>query len=298
MHGWVNVFKPSGMSSMDVIRQLRRIANTKKIGHIGTLDPLASGVLPVAIGEATKTIAYCPKDKGKLYQFTLCLGEQRDTDDDEGRVIGRTDHLPNRNEIEAILPQFQGKISQKPPLYSAIKIKGERAYKLARKGEEVDIPLRDVLVHKIEIIDQMSACEYVLKVHCHSGTYMRSLARDIAIAVGSLGFARDIHRLVDGIFSIENSHRLEDIKANGIDEHILLPAQFVLDAYQEIELEGQSQMEDIRHGRAITLSQTSSKLYKNEDFTEEMIYVTYVKNLIAIGEKKDYLFKPKKVFHI
>lgn len=298
LNGWVNINKPQGMSSMTVIRALRRITGTKKMGHVGTLDPMASGVLPVAIGEATKTIPYYQNEKRKTYQFVLVLGEKRDTDDSEGRVLQETDVIPTQHDIETILPQFTGDIWQVPPAYSAVKINGKRAYKLARKGDEVKIDKRQAYIENISLVEALNEKEFLFEVKSAPGVYMRALARDIAECLGSYGHARDIKRLADGPFHIDHSVCLEKLNEQGWSDEYLLQPQYVLKGFDQIQLENEAEVEALKNGKELTLQKKSSKLYKNEDFTEEIIYATYVEDLIAICMMHEGVLKPKKVFHI
>ncbi|MGD0143583.1 MAG: tRNA pseudouridine(55) synthase TruB, partial [Rhizomicrobium sp.] len=153
VHGWVVVDKPRGVTSTDVVGLVRRVFDAQKAGHAGTLDPMATGVLAVALGEATKTVPYA-MDSEKTYRFTACWGEGRDSDDAEGNVTGTTDVRPSRAEIEAVLPRFMGEISQVPPIYSAIKVQGERAYDLARGGETVVLEARTIQIHEARLLDR------------------------------------------------------------------------------------------------------------------------------------------------
>ena len=192
VHGWVILDKPQGMGSTQAVAAVRRIFDAQKAGHAGTLDPMATGILAIALGEATKTVPYA-MDAEKIYRFTATWGESRDSDDAEGAVTGTSDKRPSREEIEAVLPRFTGLLSQTPPAYSAIKVAGERAYDLARDGEEVVLEPRPVAVHEARLLDvQADRCEF--EIRCGKGTYVRSWVRDIALALGTLGHVSALRR--------------------------------------------------------------------------------------------------------
>jgi len=192
VHGWVILDKPQGMTSTQAVAAVRRIFDAKKAGHAGTLDPMATGILAIALGEATKTVPYA-MDADKTYRFTASWGESRDSDDAEGAVTGSSDKRPSRAEIEAVLPRFTGLLSQVPPAYSAIKVSGVRAYDLARDGEEVVLESRHVEVFEARLLDaQINRCEF--EIRCGKGTYVRSWVRDIALALGTLGHVSALRR--------------------------------------------------------------------------------------------------------
>ena len=212
VHGWVIVDKPLGMTSTQVVSVVRRIFEAQKAGHAGTLDPMATGVLAVALGEATKTVPYA-MDAAKTYQFTARWGESRDSDDAEGAVTGTSDKRPTRAEIEAIIPKFQGLISQVPPAYSAIKVDGERAYDLARDGETVELQSRTVFVSSVRIVEMPDQNQTVFEMHCGKGTYVRAWARDVGQALGCLGHVSALRRTRVGSFRVEDAVRLDSLEA-------------------------------------------------------------------------------------
>ena len=192
VHGWVILDKPQGMGSTQAVAAVRRIFDAQKAGHAGTLDPMATGILAIALGEATKTVPYA-MDAEKIYRFTATWGESRDSDDAEGAVTGTSDKRPSREEIEAVLPRFTGLLNQTPPAYSAIKVAGERAYDLARDGEEVVLEPRPVEVHEARLLEaQAGQAEF--EILCGKGTYVRSWVRDIALALGTLGHVCALRR--------------------------------------------------------------------------------------------------------
>jgi len=192
--GWLVVDKPAGWSSNAVVNKVRWAMQAKKAGHAGTLDPEATGVLAVALGEATKTVQWV-MDGEKAYRFTVRWGEERDTDDAEGEVIETSDKRPTREEIETVLPRFTGEIQQLPPKFSAIKVKGERAYDLARDGEEVKLKPRPVEIHDLALVGMPDADTAIFEAACGKGTYVRALARDMGRALGCLGHINQLQPL-------------------------------------------------------------------------------------------------------
>src|SRR6201992_1880387 len=178
VHGWVVLDKPIGMTSTHAVAVVKRLFSAKRAGHAGRRDPLASGALPIALGEATKTVP-CVMDGRKRYRFTVCWGEERDTDDTEGQVVKTSEIRPTADAVRALLPQFTGVIAQTPPRYSAIKVQGERAYDLARDGEVVERAPRPVEIHQLTLVEQLDKDLSVFEAECGKGTYVRALARDI-----------------------------------------------------------------------------------------------------------------------
>ncbi len=209
VHGWVILDKPSGITSTQAVAQVRRIFNAQKAGHAGTLDPLATGILAVALGEATKTVPFV-QDAAKVYRFTASWGEARDSDDSEGKVTATCDVRPDRAAIEAVLPRFTGTLTQVPPAYSAIKVGGERAYDLARGGEEVVLEPRQVHVYEARLIEA-EIDRAVFEILCGKGTYVRSWVRDMARALGTLGHVSQLRRTRIGAFQEKDAVGLETL---------------------------------------------------------------------------------------
>jgi len=214
VHGWVVLDKPQGVTSTQAVTRVRRLFDAAKAGHAGTLDPLATGVLAVALGEATKTVPYVMEGE-KLYRFTACWGEARDTDDSEGKVTATSASRPSREAILSQLPNFIGKIMQVPPSYSAIKVEGERAYDLAREGETVTLEARAILIHTARLIEMPDPDHAVFEVECGKGSYVRAWVRDLAIALGTVGHVSQLRRLRCGPFSIEAAISLETLEGFG-----------------------------------------------------------------------------------
>src|SRR5215203_6082787 len=190
--GWVVLDKGVGMTSTHAVAAVKRALNAKKAGHAGTLDPLASGILPIALGEATKTVPYV-MDGRKAYVFTVAWGAETNTDDAEGEVVARSDLVPTREAIEALLPRFTGAIEQVPPRFSAIKIQGERAYDLAREGETIELQPRTVEIARLSVLKH-AGDRSILEAECGKGTYVRALARDLGRAIGCLGHVAALRR--------------------------------------------------------------------------------------------------------
>lgn len=230
IHGWINLDKPAGLSSTQAMAKVRRFLNARKAGHAGTLDPLASGILPIALGEATKTIPYA-QDHLKTYRFTVRWGEARDTDDAEGELTNISNKRPTAAEIETILPAFTGEIEQVPPRFSAIKIDGQRAYDLARDGEEFEPDSRKVYIEKIMLLETRQD-EADFECVCGKGTYVRSLGRDMALKLGTYGHISTLRRTAVGPFCDKNAISLDKLEALGhiaALEKALLPLESVLD---------------------------------------------------------------------
>jgi tRNA pseudouridine55 synthase len=231
IHGWLIIDKPAGMTSAHVVARVRRMLDAAKIGHGGTLDPLATGVLPLALGEATKTVSYV-MDGAKTYRFTARWGEARDTDDADGRVTATSDKRPSQAEIEQALPAFVGEIAQVPPQYSAIKINGERAYKLAREGAEVAIAPRTVRIDRFELVTMADPETAVFEVESGKGAYIRSLVRDLARTLGTVGHVTQLRRTRLGPFHEEAAislEKLEELSHSAPAAELLRPVETALD---------------------------------------------------------------------
>jgi tRNA pseudouridine55 synthase len=231
VNGWLIIDKPAGMTSAHVVARVKRMLDAAKIGHGGTLDPLATGILPLALGEATKTVSYV-MDGEKRYRFTAKWGEARDTDDSDGQAVATSDVRPSRDAIEAALPAFRGEISQIPPDYSAIKVAGARAYDLAREGEKLDLTPRIARIDRFELVDQPDADTAVFEVVCGKGTYMRSLARDLARALGTHGHITQLRRTRSGPFNEKDAislEKLQELSNSAPAAELVRPVETALD---------------------------------------------------------------------
>ncbi|MDX1975162.1 MAG: tRNA pseudouridine(55) synthase TruB [Rickettsiales bacterium] len=256
INGWIILDKPSGISSAYAVGKVKRLLRPKKIGHAGTLDPLASGILPLALGEATKTVSYM-MDARKSYQFTVTWGAQYDTDDCNGEPIEQSNQRPTREAIEAILPRFSGSIEQIPPLYSAIKVNGKRAYALARAGELPELKSRQITVYSLRITDHhIDKTTFICD--CSKGTYIRSLARDMGQILGCFGHITALRRLQVGHFLEKDAISLENLeemvhKGGGF----LQPVDSALDDILAFEIT-HHQATLLRQGQAISVTNLGS----------------------------------------
>jgi len=238
VHGWMIVDKPIGMTSAAVVGKVRRLTGAAKVGHGGTLDPLATGVLPLAFGEATKTVAWAMEGT-KVYRFTVCWGEARATDDAEGAITASSDARPTIEEIESALPRFIGAINQVPPIYSAVKVGGKRAYALARDDKPVVLEARPVVIHRLALIGTPDGDHAEFEAASGKGAYMRSLARDLALAVGTVGHIENLRRTRVGPFAVEDAISLDKLAAMGHGEPLagyLLPVETALDGIPALDL--------------------------------------------------------------
>jgi tRNA pseudouridine55 synthase len=241
VHGWVVIDKPQGVTSTQAVAIVRRAFDAQKAGHAGTLDPLATGVLAVALGEATKTVPYA-MDAIKTYRFTVRFGESRDSDDAEGAVTGSCDRRPDLADIERAIPRLTGAISQTPPVYSAIKVDGARAYDLAREGESVALAPRTVFIHAARLLARLDRDHAEFELVCGKGAYVRAWARDLARLVGTFGYVSQLRRMAIGNFTIEGAVGLDTIKAllhsPAVFEH-LRPLSTALDGIPALAVTGQ-----------------------------------------------------------
>lgn len=211
IHGWFALDKPAGITSAKAMERVRRALRAEKAGHGGTLDPMATGVLPIAFGEATKTVDYVMSGR-KTYQFRITWGESRDTDDAEGKVTAASNVRPTLEEIKAALGEFTGEIEQVPPAYSAISVNGQRAYEAARAGQALELKPRKVMVYRLNLIAANGNDYADFEVECGKGTYVRSLARDLALRLGTLGYVSVLRRIANGAFTLERAVTLEQIE--------------------------------------------------------------------------------------
>ncbi|MEM9468827.1 MAG: tRNA pseudouridine(55) synthase TruB [Pseudomonadota bacterium] len=240
IHGWINLNKPVGVTSTQAVGKVRRALNAQKVGHGGTLDPLAEGILPIALGEATKTVNFA-MDAIKTYEFEVTWGEQRSTDDAEGDVIQLSEKRPSQIDIEAILKNYIGDIEQTPPQFSAIKIDGERAYDIARDGETAEIKSRQVYIEDLRILEHKEG-KTSLECICGKGTYIRSLARDMGQDLGCFGYISALKRTSVGLFTLKDAISLdffEQMPDNTPQEDVVLPLQTVLDDIPVLALKDQ-----------------------------------------------------------
>ncbi len=260
LNGWLALDKSAGLTSTQAMAKVRWLLNAQKAGHGGTLDPLATGVLPIALGEATKTVSYI-MDATKRYRFTLKFGAQTTTDDLEGEVMAQSEKRASAAEIEAALPQFMGDISQVPPRFSALKVDGERAYDLARSGEAFELASRQVRIDAFSLISLDNPDEAVFEVVCGKGTYIRSLARDLAQVLDTVGHVSLLRRLQVGRFSEKDSISLDELSVkvqNTPADQLLLPIETALGDIPALAIT-ETEAQRLRMGQTVSLLQMSNR---------------------------------------
>lgn len=298
VHGWVVLDKPIGMTSTHAVAVVKRLFSAKRAGHAGTLDPLASGGLPIALGEATKTVPFV-MDGRKRYRFTVAWGEERDTDDTEGRVTFSSAVRPTAEQIRALLPQFTGNIEQTPPQYSAIKIAGERAYDMARDGEVVPLVPRPVVIYELILAEQPDSSHSVFEAECGKGTYVRALARDIGRLLGCYGHICALRRTLVGPFAeadmipLEQLEALCDRAASG-EGHLadaLLPVETALDDIPALAVT-RADAARLHRGQAVLLRGRDAPNWCGT------VYVTVAGRLLALAEIDNGELIPKRVFNL
>lgn len=296
LDGWLIVDKPPGIGSTDVVNIVKRTLDAQKAGHGGTLDPLATGVLPVAFGAATKTVPYVV-DGTKVYRFTLRFGEARDTDDADGRVIETSPVRPTDEAIRAALPAFIGDIMQVPPVFSAVKVGGERAYDLAREGQAVELAPRPARVDRFELVERPDADTAVFLVESGKGVYMRSLARDLARALGTVGHIAALRRLRVGPFREEHAIPLDRIAGSGDTPppppDLLLPVETALADIPALALTA-AEAARLSHGQAISLVELMGRIPREADPAGGLVRAMAGGRLIGLCRLEDGLLKPER----
>lgn len=290
VHGWVVLDKPIGMTSTHAVSVVKRAFGAKKAGHAGTLDPLASGLLPIALGEATKTVPFV-MDGRKAYQFTVAWGSQTNTDDTEGSVIATSDKRPDEAAITSLLPRFTGTILQTPPKFSAIKIAGERAYDLARDGEDVELEARPVEIDALAIVSHDGATT-TFEAECGKGTYVRAIARDLGLALGCLGHVAHLRRTRVGPFAVTEAASVETLRESPESALAALqPVKAALTLIPEIVL---------HRDAAARLKRGQSALLRGAGAPIELeaAYATCAGTLVSTGSVQNGEFVPHRVFNL
>lgn len=299
VHGWLILDKPLGMSSSRAVGAVRRHLDAAKAGHGGTLDPLATGVLPIALGEATKTVAWA-MDGRKSYRFSVQWGEARDTDDAEGEVVARSDIRPDAAAIAAALPQFCGAIRQRPPAYSALKLAGRRAYDLARQGETVELADRIVEIDSLDLVGISGRDLAEFEARVGKGTYIRSLARDLGQALGTCAYVTALRRLSVGRFTLDDAISLDKLAELGhsaaASEH-LLPLETALDDIPALALT-EAEAYALRRGQAVTLSRLSDRARIDQIGDGTTIYATSAGKPVALVEVIAGELRPVRVLNL
>lgn len=296
VHGWVVLDKPLNMTSTQAVGAVRRAFNAQKAGHAGTLDPLATGILPIALGEATKTVPFAV-DGEKAYRFTVRWGAETTTDDAEGPVVKSSDVCPSVSDIEALLPRFIGDIMQTPPVFSAIKIDGARAYDLARDGEEVILQARPVYIERFALVEQIDAVTSIFEAECGKGTYVRALARDMGRLLGCYGHVIALRRMRVGPFDEATAVTMEQITsaaAGGDDDSVLkllAPVEMALADLPEL-LVSQTDAASLVRGQAVLIRGRDAPVLSGP------AYATSKGRLIALGELDKGALHPTRVFNL
>src|SRR5580704_15936014 len=297
VNGWLVLDKPVGMTSTHAVSVVKRLFQAKRAGHAGTLDPLASGCLPIALGEATKTVPFV-MDGRKTYHFTVQWGEERDTDDAEGRVVAASAARPDPEAIRALLPRFTGTIAQVPPRFSALKIEGERAYDLAREGKVVELAARPVDIHCLELVAMPDAAHTVLAAECGKGTYVRALARDLGRELGCLGHVVALRRTAVGSFTEDCAVTLDALQAacraapeQGATAGLLLPVEAGLAALPALV---------VSRADAGRLARGQTVLLRGRDapMMEGWVAVSAQGSLVALAEMEQGELRPRRIFNL
>ena len=303
MHGWLAIDKDIGITSTQAVGRARRLLDAQKAGHAGTLDPLATGVLPIALGEATKTVPYV-MDGAKTYRFTARFGEARDTDDLEGRILETNDVRPDDGAIRSALNRFTGVISQVPPLYSAVKIQGERSYKRARSGQRELLPARNVEIDRFELIDRPDSDHAVFEVDCGKGTYIRSLARDLGRDLGTVAYVAELRRTRCGPFDEKDAILLDTLAESVLfapPQECLLPVTTALDDIPALAMT-ETQTGYLRHGRAVRV-RSGSTLFVDANQLDaicegDVLYAVSGDDPVALARLEGEEIRPMRVLNL
>lgn len=299
IHGWVILDKPSGMTSFAAVSAVRRVLNAAKAGHAGTLDPLATGLLPIALGEATKTLPYIV-DSRKTYRFTVRWGEARDTDDAEGRIVATSTVRPKADAIEAALPQFVGVIEQVPPAYSAIKVNGHRAYALARAETPMVLSPRPVVIERMVLVAVPDADHAVFEVTCGKGAYMRGLARDLAVVLGTAGHVAALRRTAVGPFTEQHTIDLDNIEAVRHSDAVpqqVLPVAAALAGIPALALT-KGEARRIQRGQAIAVLPVVSRLPQIGVCKDTVVCAMAEDKPIALAQIRGGEVRPLRVLNL
>jgi tRNA pseudouridine55 synthase len=297
VHGWLVLDKPAGLTSTEAVSRVRRVFDAAKAGHAGTLDPLATGVLPIAFGEATKTVPFAV-DGMKSYRFAVAWGAETSTDDTEGKVLRESQERPSQAAIEAALGAFTGDVMQVPPHYSAVKVEGERAYDLAREGETFELAARPVRIERLQLVDVPGPGQAVFEADCGKGTYVRALARDIGRVLGCFGHMTALRRTRVGPFgeadtiSLAKVEELGHIAAGreGVDA-LLRPVETALDDIPAVAVSG-TDAARLKRGQAVLLRGRDAPILNGP------VYAMSRGMLVALGEVQHGELRPTRVFNL
>ena len=294
--GWINLYKPKNITSFKAINSIKKKFSINKIGHAGTLDPMAEGVLPIAIGKATKLIPYISK-MNKEYEFTVTWGIQTTTDDAEGKILFESNYIPKRQEIEKKIIKYIGYINQIPPKVSAVKINGKRAYKLFRENKKFTIKPKKVFIEDLRITDH-SINKTSFKIICGQGFYIRSLARDLAIDLKTYGHISYLKRSKVGKFTEKKSILLDDLLKIGQRHNkinCILPTISMLDDILAYEIEEQLDIDNLSYGRSIKIDEKKIINSSSINLNKKNIFLFKKGDIVSIGKLDGNLFKPNKI---
>ena len=299
IHGWIIIDKPGGLSSNAVVGRVRRLTGAAKVGHAGTLDPMATGVLPMALGEATKIVSYLV-DGAKAYRFTVRWGEQRNTDDAEGEVVATSDARPAKEQILAVLGNFIGDIEQVPPVFSAIKIEGKRAYALARADQAPEMKPRTIHIEDLKLLSVVDADHAEFEAVSGKGAYMRSLARDLGTALGTVGHIAQLRRIAVGPFDEKQAislDKLESLRHSApLSEH-LLPVETVLDDIPALALT-ETEARKLSQGQAIPVLPVASRSPLKNIGQGDVVRVMAEGRLVALVKINGGEIRPFRVMNL
>ncbi len=297
--GWIVLDKPLGMTSAAAVGAVRYLFGAQKAGHAGTLDPMATGVLPIAFGEATKTVSYVVA-ADKHYSFTIRWGEARTTDDAEGEVVEQSATRPAEDAIRSALSRFMGTIDQTPPAYSAIKIAGRRAYDLARNAEAPVLAPRPVVIKRLALIDMPDQDHARFEMECGKGTYVRSLARDLARALDTVGYVAELRRLRVGAFREDAAISLAELREVGhsaVHKQHLIPVETALDDIPALALT-EEEAERLRHGRAVEVLRTSDRALLGQVGDGAIVWVQSAGRAVALTRVDGHQIRPVRILNL
>ena len=299
IHGWIIIDKPGGLSSNAVVGRVRRLTGAAKVGHAGTLDPMATGVLPMALGEATKIVSYL-MDGAKAYRFTVRWGEQRDTDDAEGEVVATSDARPAKEQILVVLGNFIGDIEQVPPVFSAIKIEGKRAYALARADQAPEMKPRTIHIEDLKLLSVVDADHAEFEAVSGKGAYMRSLARDLGTALGTVGHIVQLRRIAVGPFDEKQAislDKLESLRHSAPLSEYLLPVETVLDDIPALALT-ETEARKLSQGQAIPVLPVASRSPLKNIGQGDVVRVMAEGRLVALAKINGGEIRPFRVMNL
>ncbi len=296
IQGWINLYKPKNISSFKAINRIKNKFKFNKIGHGGTLDPMAEGILPIALGKTTKLISFI-NNNYKTYKFTVQWGAQTTTDDSEGEFLYYSDTIPNKNSIILNLKNFLGEIIQTPPKVSAVKVQGERAYNLSRKNIDFKIKPKKVFVKNLKMLDHRSN-KTSFFIECGKGFYVRSFARDFAKTLGTYGHISSLERIKVGKFTKKSSILLDDLLKIGerlSEFNCIKPSISMLDDILAIEIDNKIDLKNLSHGKSIKIDEAKSKISLSSKLDNKKVLLFNGGDVVSVGKLTGNLFKPNKV---